>query len=153
MARILITGMSGAGKTTLLAELARRGARTVDTDYDGWTLADERWDEPRMAALLAEHRDVVVSGTVVNQGAFSDRFDHVVLLSAPVDVLLERVRNRTGNPYGKTAAQQADIARYVAEVEPLLRLGATIELDGRRPVADLADAVQALGRDGDRGFS
>ena len=37
MARVLITGMSGAGKSTVLGELAARGYRTVDTDYDGWT--------------------------------------------------------------------------------------------------------------------
>ena len=37
MSRILVTGMSGTGKSTLLAELRRRGYRTVDTDYEGWT--------------------------------------------------------------------------------------------------------------------
>ncbi|WP_253905651.1 GTPase [Arthrobacter sp. H5] len=37
----MITGRSGAGKTTLLNELASRGFRTVDTDYNGWTLSDE----------------------------------------------------------------------------------------------------------------
>jgi predicted ATPase len=39
VARVLVTGMSGAGKTTLLDELSRRGHETVDTDYDGWTVA------------------------------------------------------------------------------------------------------------------
>ena len=102
MPRVLLTGMSGAGKTTVLDELRRRGHLTVDTDYDGWELPDGTWDEDRMAALLAAAPDVVVSGTVSNQGRFYDRFEHVVLLSAPVDVLLERVRRRTNNPYGTT---------------------------------------------------
>lgn len=144
MARVLVTGMSGAGKTTLLREVARRGHRTVDTDYDGWTLPDGTWDEPRMAALLDGHAAVLVSGTVANQGRFYPRFEHVVLLSAPLPVLLERVTTRAGNPYGRTAAQRAEIARYVAEVEPLLRRGATVELDGRRPVGELAGAVERL---------
>jgi dephospho-CoA kinase len=61
MARVLVTGMSGVGKSSLLEELSRRGYPVVDTDYDGWTLVDGAWDEPRMAALLAEHGDVVVS--------------------------------------------------------------------------------------------
>lgn len=144
MPRILITGMSGAGKTTLLEELARRGHRTVATDVDGWESAVGRWDEDRMADLLDRHHAIVVSGTVENQGSFYDRFDAVVLLSAPVNVLLERVRTRTSNPYGKTEAQQREIRRYVVEVEPLLRQGADRELDGRRPVADLADEIEAL---------
>ena len=144
MARVLVTGMSGAGKSTLLAAVARRGYATVDTDYDGWELADAQWDEPRMSALLAEHPTIAVSGTVSNQGLFYDRFEHVVYLHAPLEVLLDRVRSRTHNPYGKAAEQQADITRYVAEVEPLIRRSATLELDGRRPVDDLADQGRAL---------
>ena len=144
MARVLVTGMSGTGKSTLLSELARRGHETVDTDYDGWTLPDGTWDEPRMAQLLAVRREVVVSGTVANQGVFYDRFDHVVLLSAPLGILLDRVAQRSNNPYGKTAEQRADIERYVAEVEPLLRRGATVEIDGRRPVGELVEMVERL---------
>lgn len=146
MARVLVTGMSGVGKTAVLEELRRRGHVTVDTDYDGWVLADGRWDEPRMDRLLHEHADVVVSGTVENQGRFYDRFEQVVLMSAPVDVLIERVSRRTNNPYGRTAEQQAEIAEYVETVEPLLRQGATVELDGRKPVDELADLIEGLQR-------
>src|SRR5689334_9089302 len=121
MARVLVTGMSGAGKSTLLDELARRGHATVATDYGDWVPADGLGDERRMAALLAERADLIVSGTVSNQGLFYDRFEHIVLLSAPVDVLLERVRTGRSNPYGRTAEQRSEIAGYVATVEPLLR--------------------------------
>lgn len=144
MTRVLVTGMSGVGKSTLLQEMSRRGYFVVDTDYDGWTLSNGAWDEPRMAALLAECAEVVVSGTVDNQGRFYDRFDQVVLLSAPLSVLLDRVASRSNNSYGKTAAQQAEIERYLEEVEPLLRGGATVELDGRRPIEELADSVERL---------
>lgn len=144
MARVLVTGMSGAGKSTLLEAVAHHGYVTIDTDYDGWTLPDGTWDEPRMTELLAARAELVVSGTVANQGRFYDRFDHVVLLSAPLDVLLARVAQRSNNPYGQTAEHRAEIERYVVEVEPLLRRGATIELDGRRPVAELAEAVKQL---------
>lgn len=95
MPRILITGMSGAGKSTVLAELARRGRITVDTDFDGWELSGSMWDEPRMTDLLAQHANVVVSGTAENQGRFYDRFEHVVLLSAPIDVLIERIDRKS----------------------------------------------------------
>lgn len=142
MARVLVTGMSGAGKSTLLAEVANCGYLTVDTDYDGWMLAGALWDEPRMTSLLAEQSTVAVSGTAENQGRFYDRFEHVIYLHVPLEVLLERVRTRTSNPYGKTSTQQADIIRYVAEVEPLIMRTATLELDGLLPVARLADRVE-----------
>ena len=142
MARVLVTGMSGAGKSTLLAEVSRRGYQTVDTDYGGWELADSRWDEPRMSALLAKHATIAVSGTATNQGLFYDRFEHVLYLHVPLDVLLDRVRNRSNNPYGKTEDQQADIVRYVSEVEPLIRRTATLELDGLQPIRSLADQVE-----------
>jgi shikimate kinase len=142
MARVLLTGMSGAGKSTLLAAVARRGYRTVDTDYDGWEVAAAQWDEPRMSALLSEHATIAVSGTAQNQGRFYDRFEHVVYLYVPLEVLLERVRTRTTNPYGKTADQQADITRYVGEVEPVIRRSATAELDGLLPIQALADCLE-----------
>ena len=136
--------MSGTGKSTLLHVLAERGHLTVDTDYDGWTLDDGRWDATRMSKLLDREPDVVVAGTVDNQGDFYDRFHHVVLLSAPLDVLIERVSSRTTNPYGQTADEQAEIARYIQTVEPLLRRTATMELDGQASVSELVRAVEEL---------
>ncbi len=144
MARVLVTGMAGVGKSTILDELHRRGYLTVDTDYDGWQLPDGTWDEPRMHRLLVQHPDVIVSGTVENQGRFYVRFDHVVLVSAPLDILLTRVSTRTNNPYGKTAEDRAKIAGYVETVEPLLRRRATLELDGTQPLSELADTIETL---------
>jgi len=144
MARVLITGMSGAGKTTVLHELSRRGHRTIDTDYDGWTLPDGNWDESRMSAILASEPSVVISGTAENQGRFYGRFSAVILLSAPVEVLIERVSTRTTNPYGTSEADQTEIRRLVRDVEPRLRSGATLVLDGRRSVAELADEIERL---------
>ncbi len=146
MVRILVTGMSGTGKSTVLRELRRRGHLTVDTDYDAWELPNGCWDEARMDVLLAQYADVIVSGTVENQGHFYDRFEHVVLLSAPAEVMLDRVRRRINNPYGKTADQQDEILQYLRTVEPLLRRGATLELDGRRLVTELADVIEGLAR-------
>lgn len=128
----------------MLNELHRRGHLTVDTDCDGWVLPDGRWDERRMDEFLAEQSNAVVSGTVENQGRFYDRFEHVVLLSAPLNVLIARVSRRPDNPYGRTPEQQAEIAHYLQTVEPLLRQGATAELDGEQSVIDLADTIEQL---------
>ena len=146
MAAILLTGMSGAGKSTVLAELARRGFETVDTDDGGWIQragGEPLWDEPRMAGLLARPRSgpLFVLGTVANQGRFYDRFDAVVLLSAPAGVILERLRTRTTNRFGKSAQEQAHILRDIADVEPLLRAGSTHELDTRRPLDETVHAL------------
>jgi shikimate kinase len=78
------------------------------------------------------------------QGSFYDRFEHVALLSAPVEVLLGRVGTRTNNPYEREPEQRAEIIQYVATVEPLLRRGATLELDGRGQPAELADIIERL---------
>ncbi|GIG69353.1 AAA family ATPase [Phytomonospora endophytica] len=151
MARVLLTGMSGVGKSTVLAALAARGHRTVDADGDDWSHwgtgpdgePDWMWREDRMAALLEGTPDVFVAGTSVNQGGFYDRFERVILLSAPADVMLERIAARTNNPYGKTPEQRADILRNLAEVEPLLRGGADVEIDTTPPVEDVVAAVLA----------
>jgi dephospho-CoA kinase len=144
MARVLITGMSGAGKSSVLDILRSRGHLTVDTDYDGWTLENGLWDTERMRELLLRSPDIAVSATVENQGEMYDLFDHVVLLSAPVEVYLERVRQRTNNPYGTTPEQREEIRFYTRDVEPLLRTGATHEFDAQRSLADLADEIESL---------
>lgn len=43
---------------------------------------------------------MVISGTVENQVKFYSSFAHIVLLSAPVEVLIGRVSTRTDNDYG-----------------------------------------------------
>ena len=152
MPAVLVTGMSGTGKSSVLAELARRGYRVVDTDYGGWTehvpSADGReterlWREDRIDELLGGDNDGVlfVSGCVANQGKFYPRFDAVVLLSAPASVILERVAARDTNDYGKTEEQRESIMRDLQAVEPLLRAGATAEIDTRAPLENVADEL------------
>ena len=145
---MLVTGMSGTGKSSALAELARRGHRVVDTDYGDWIEegSERLWREDRIDALLTEHDDGVlfVSGCVPNQGKFYPRFDAVVLLSAPADVIVERVRTRDTNDYGKSDAERESILRDLAAVEPLLRAGATAEIDTRVSPAEVADELERI---------
>jgi dephospho-CoA kinase len=154
MRRVLLTGMSGTGKSTALVELGKRGFAVVDTDEPGWTRWSERadgyvWREDRIAALLArdDGPGLYVSGTVSNQGRFYSRFDAVVLLSAPAEVLLSRIESRTTNPYGKTAEQRNLVLRHLEEVEPLLRQTCTHEIDAAQPLATVVDELAALGRE------
>jgi len=150
--RILVTGMSGTGKSRALAELRARCFDVVDTDEPGWTewsTAEDGyvWREDRIAALLDEERAVTlyVSGTVSNQGRFYARFDAVVLLSAPADVLFERIVRRTTNDYGKSRGERELIRSHLAEVEPLLRATCTHEIDATRPLGDVVAELVAIG--------
>lgn len=155
MAIVLVTGMSGTGKSSVLAELARSGHAVVDTDYGDYIesviLADQTepeplWREQRMRALLDAHTHghLFVAGTVANQDWFYPRFDAVVLLSAPVDVLLQRIESRNTNDFGKSDAERQRIVRDVAAVEPLLRKRATLEIDTRESLPAVVDAVLAV---------
>jgi len=149
---VLVTGMSGTGKSSVLAELARRGHRVVDTDGSGWIVEiptpdgpEPIWDRDRIETLLDGHRTgtLFIGGCVANQGAFYDRIDAVVLLSAPVDVVLARVADRT-NPFGSTPANRAKIVSDMATYEGLLRASANHEIVTTTSVADVADTLEQV---------
>jgi dephospho-CoA kinase len=149
---VLVTGMSGTGKSTALVELERRGFEVVDTDEPGWSdWSDEDggylWREERVAELLDRERSVTlfVSGTVSNQGGFYSRFDAVVLLSAPAEVLLVRLAGRTTNDYGKAEAERAEILANLAAVEPLLRATCTHEIDATKPLEEVVAELERIG--------
>ena len=151
--------MSGTGKSSALAALGRRGFRIVDMDspeWGEWAPAADRgetgewlWREDRLAELLAEpgERTLYGSGCASNQRKFYDRFDAVVLLSAPAEVILERVDRRTTNDWGQGPGERELILSDLETVEPLLRATCTHELDAARPLAEVVDALAAIGQD------
>jgi len=148
-AAVLVTGMSATGKSTVLGELAHRGHRVVDTDEGDWIDAaggEPLWREERMAALLAEPRPVplFVGGCVANQGRFANRFDAVVLLSAPPETILERLATRTTNDFGKRPDERARILGDLDVIEPLLRRTATAEIDTRLPLTEVVSRLEAI---------
>lgn len=154
-----MTGISGTGKSSALAELDRRGYRVVDTDDPGWREYREYveppdelhrgewlWVEEKITGLLDsdDGRSLFVQGCVRNQSKFYDRFNAVVLLSAPADVILDRVARRTTNIYGKSPLERAMILADLDEIEPLLRAGCTHELDASRPLDDVVADLIAI---------
>jgi hypothetical protein len=89
-------------------------------------------------------RTLFIQGCVRNQRKFYDRFDAVVLLSAPAEVILDRIAGRTTNDYGKTLVERELILDDFAEVEPLLRASCTHELDASRPLADVVAGLVTI---------
>ncbi len=146
MKRVLLTGMSGTGKSAVAHALAERGYKAIDTD-DGWCqpLPDGRqmWREDAIAELLAtEDADVLfVAGCEENQVRFHPRFDHIILLSAPVDVLTERLATRTSNSFGKKPEELRRFLDDVEAVEPLLRRVADHEVLTTAPLSEVVAAV------------
>lgn len=151
MKRVLITGLSGTGKSSLISELASRGYKAIDTDWNpewekppdsaegsGWL-----WREDRIKALLeTEDAEILfVSACVENQAKFYPRFDEIVLLSVPAEVTIERLAKRTNNQYGKRPEEEAEVLAYKVMVEPLLRKSATIEIDTSRQLSDVVEAL------------
>ncbi len=151
MKRVLLTGMSGTGKSSVIEALRRRGFEAIDMDAPGWSEHDaggnQQWCEARLqAAFDAAGEDTLfLSGCAENQVKFYPQLTDIILLSAPVEVLVERLRNRTNNPYGKRPEELVEVLHYLETVEPLLRRGATYEIKTTIPidqvVAEILDHV------------
>jgi dephospho-CoA kinase len=171
MKRILLTGMSGTGKSTVIAELAARGHKAIDLDSDDWSewvkVSDDPnpsvsevdpasiwhrkdwvWREDRLQDLLSiEDADVLfISGTSQNQGKFYPQLNHVVLLSAPTQVIMERLATRTTNSYGKHPDELSRVLEHKETVEPLLRRGASLEIDTRASLDGVVETILTLAR-------
>ena len=148
--RVLLTGMSGTGKSTLVAELRRRGV-TAYADDDGFSeprgAGRWGWRRAAVADLLAGHTEGLLCFAGCSEEQADLPFDYRVLLTAPEAVLIERLRARTNNPYGRTDAELAQILGDRAEIEPLLRRTSDLILESTASPAQLADAVlSSVGR-------
>lgn len=127
-------------------------ARQVSRDYSSnaadWAEAagqegEWMWHEEHIQQLLStEDADVLfLCGTARNQRQFYPQFDHIILLSAPVPIIVERLATRSNNPYGKHPDELAEILTNVETVEPLLRRGATLEIDTSGPIEHVVRSV------------
>lgn len=138
--------MSGAGKSSVVRELVARGYKAVDTD-DGWVDPQpdgrQMWREDAIQALLdAEDADVLfVAGCEENQDKSHAQFDHIVLLSAPLETLVDRLATRSNNPYGKAPEEFRRFLDDVTLVEPLLRQIATHEVRTTVPLTEVVATI------------
>lgn len=149
MKRVLLTGMSATGKSAVVRELVVRGYKAIDTD-DGWcqVLPDGRqlWREDAVATLLAtEDADILfVAGCEENQVRFHPQFDHIILLSAPIETLRRRLAARTSNSFGKSSDELRRVLDDFAAIEPRLRRIADHEVVTTAPLHEVVTAILRL---------
>ena len=152
---IFITGMSGSGKSTILEELSKRGFRTIDTDLDDfcvYTFDDKfqefgwLWNEDKMQRLIKSHQTGIlfIAGTVSNQGMYYRYFDEIIYLSTSLNNLIERVQQRTNNPYGKTKEEQKTIQSDYERFDSVIKKGASIIIDTSSPLEMIVDKIEYI---------
>jgi broad-specificity NMP kinase len=112
MKRVLITGMSGTGKSAVIQELASRGYPAHDLDTPEWSEwidaapsdgltpvqgKDWVWRENRVRELLSgsEAGTLFISGCAENMGRLFPLIDCIILLSAPVETIVDRLETRS----------------------------------------------------------
>ena len=157
MKRIYITGMSGTGKSSVIERLQARGFTAIDTDYDDccelsiaegepeWILREERLHELFKASSISP---LFISGCCSNQTKFYKFFDHVVLFSASLEVILKRVAQRASNPYGKNETERTEIIRNFEHIQPLLKKNADVEIDtATMSIDEITDTLIKLASD------
>jgi shikimate kinase len=161
MKRVLITGMSGTGKSSVVQELAARGYRAHDLDTNEWSQwidaapsdaltpaegKDWVWREDRVRELLStsEAGTLFISGCAENMGRLFALIGKVILLSAPVETIMERLTARSTRSYGNTAEERRKVGELISTIEPLLRKSAHHEIDTRGPVLTTVDEILRL---------
>ncbi len=80
-----------------------------------------------MGRLLAQadENQVFIAGCSEEQVEFA--WDMQVLLTAPKEVMLDRLQTRSGNTYGRSLIEQEQVLADLANVDPLLRRTADLE--------------------------
>jgi hypothetical protein len=150
--------MSGTGKSSAVQELVMRGYEAYDLDAPEWfewidadpsdalTPAhgkDWVWREDRVRALLSRPEDgtLFISGCAENMKQLFPLIDTIILLSAPLATIIERLATRSPGSYGHVAEERRKVTGLVSTIEPLLRESADSEIDTRRSIPATVDEI------------
>ena len=152
--RVLVTGLSGTGISSLVKELRRRDYIAFDADDDGFSaqLPDGTWGwrTELIESLFDQYADQLVffAGCSDEQALFA--FDLKVLLTAPVEIMLDRLRLRTTNSFGKTRAERDRVLADMEWVLPLMRASADLVIETTTPIDEVTDTVLGAARSRER---
>jgi AAA domain len=167
--KFLVTGESGSGKSSVAAELRRRGFVAYDTDampdVTGFDYAETglpvpsgtgeishpidltrlawNWRVDRLQELLASADDVFICAITSNTVSLRHLFDLVYVLTLDGETLMERIRTRTDNDFGKHPREAAAVLRHNAVIGDEWRKRGAVLVNSARPVRDVLDEILA----------
>lgn len=116
---IVVFGANGSGKTTLGHKLSEAlGFKHIDVEDYYFDKSDIYYQNPRakddvirlMLTDIKQYGSFVLSGVTGDYGnEISSMYKLAVLLSAPVDLRIERIRNRAVIKHGERALPKGDM--------------------------------------------
>lgn len=116
---IVVFGANGSGKTTLGRELSKAlGFKHIDVEDYYFDKSDIFYRNPRvkdnvirlMLTDIEQYGSFVLSGVTGDYGdEILSKYKLAVLLSAPVDLRMERIRKRAVDKHGKRALPNGDM--------------------------------------------
>ena len=153
MQKVLLTGMSGVGKSTILNQLKVEGFLTVDLDNSGWINYDVKEEDYLMDTTkiidfitLHEKEVVFLAGTTINQVHIYPYLDFVISLTAPLEVMKERIQNRENNPFGKTEDEWSKIVSDKVTFEEQIFKSSDYVISTDKPLQDVLKEIYEAGR-------
>lgn len=159
MTTILITGLAGTGKSTIARELTRRGFDAIDASDPEWSEwkrvrpagsdsegpRDEwLWQLEQVRLFLQEQMSglVFVTGCAANQGELYAEFDHIMLLTASPERMIERLEPRWDLRIAEDRFERYLVLQSLERVLPMLRRSADKEIDTtNRGVEEVVEMV------------
>lgn len=163
--KILITGVAGSGKSSVANELKKRGLAAYDADAGFSYYADKKTGEKAVRPLnptlewydqhervFAENvlnnlfkkhtgETLFICSITANQSKFYPQFEHIFLLSAPSEIIIERLQNRTNNHFGKHPLELKRVIDRCEEFNNQLLNAGAIEIDSTRPINKVVNKI------------
>ena len=148
MVKVLLTGMSGVGKSTILKQISKSYSHSIDLDYDGWIHMDDmcndrKMDSNRIINYIQKYNDedIFFSGTTINQKEIYPYLDFIITLTAPIEIMHERILSRENNSFGKSNHDWEKIKNDKREFEQLIMKSSDFVISTDKIANDIVDEI------------
>lgn len=129
------------------------GFLTVDLDSSGWINYDVKEEDYLMDTTkiidfitLHERKIIFLAGTTINQIHIYPYLDFVISLTAPIEVMKERIQNRDNNPFGKREDEWSKIVSDKITFEEQIFKSSDYVISTDKPFQDvLKEIYDAVG--------